>query len=169
MTGRSRLGLSVLIASAFGFTLMDACRPAGVSPSESNAVKDSLRGIVSIVGTSFDKKTMLQMPGQSIELVSDSLVGRALTRVAGLRVLVVGSMASSRTINVINFVALRAGADSVIDGRLMRSGGGLALQNAQGIHILGNPPAAFAKMVGARIWVGGPLDKGPNTYGVIAP
>ncbi len=161
------LGWSVLFVSTIGLTVMDACRPAGVSPSEANTAKDSLRGIVSIVGTSFDKKTVLQLPKQSIELVSDSLVGRALTNVAGMRVLVVGSMAGPRTINVVSFVALRAGADSVVDGTLIRSGGGLALQNAQGIHVLANPPVAFAKMVGSRIWVGGPLNKGPNTYGVI--
>ncbi len=163
------LGWSVLLVSTLGFTAMDACRPAGVSPSAANTAKDSLRGVVSIVGTSFEKETVLQLPAQSIELVSDSSVGRALTHVAGMRVLVIGRMASSRKINVASFVALRAGADSVVDGRLMRSGGRLALQNAQGIHVLGNPPTAFANMVGARIWVAGPLDKGPNTYGVIAP
>jgi len=34
---------------------------------------------------------------------------------------------------------------------------------------LGNPPAALRNMIGARVWIGGPLDSGPNVYGLITP
>ena len=57
----------------------------------------------------------------------------------------------------------------VIDGIVLRDGTRLALQGSHGRVNLGNPPTALRAMVGARVWVGGPLDTGPNTYGVIVP
>ena len=146
-----------------------ACRPAGAPQSGVKTAKDTLRGEISIVGTSFEKQTVLKVPTQSVELTSDSLIGAALTRVAGLTVLVAGNMANSRTMNVVSFVALRAGADSVIDGVVVRSGNGLALKNAQGTHALGNPPRSFSQMVGSRIWIAGQFGKGTTIYGVIVP
>jgi hypothetical protein len=32
---------------------------------------------------------------------------------------------------------------------------------------LGNPPAALRDLVGARVWITGPTETGPNPYGVI--
>jgi len=34
---------------------------------------------------------------------------------------------------------------------------------------LGNPPAGLRALIGARVWIGGSLNTGPNTYGVIVP
>ena len=70
---------------------------------------------------------------------------------------------------VATFEALRVDGAPVADGVLLRDGEHLALRTQHGRLVLGNPPAAFDTLIGARVWVGGPLDKGPNTYGVIAP
>ena len=152
-----------------GFIAVTMCRPASVPQSTVETAKDTLRGEISIVGTSFEKRTVLKLPTQSVELTADSLVGNALTRVPGLTVLVAGNMTSSRVMNVVSFVALRANADSVLDGVVVRSGNGFALKNAQGTHALGYPPRSFSEMVGARIWIAGQFGKGPTIYGVIVP
>jgi hypothetical protein len=158
---------SVIGAWMLGFIAVTMCRPASVPQAKVEMARDTLRGEISIVGTSFEKRTVLKLPTQSVELTADSLVGDALTRVAGLTLLVAGNMTSPRVMNVVSFVVLRAGVDTVLDGVVVRVGNGFALKNAQGTHAIGNPLRSFSEMVGARIWIAGQFGKGPTIYGVI--
>ena len=34
---------------------------------------------------------------------------------------------------------------------------------------IGNPATALCNLIAARVWIGGPLDSVPNTFGVIVP
>ena len=73
------------------------------------------------------------------------------------------------TFLVASFTVQRVEGTPVVDGVITRDGEHLVLLTATRRIRLGNPPAAFQGMIGARVWVGGPLDTGPNTYGVIRP
>jgi hypothetical protein len=57
----------------------------------------------------------------------------------------------------------------VIDGVVREDEGKLSIETPEGRVALGNPPARLRNLVGARIWIGGPLATGPNQFGVIAP
>ena len=86
----------------------------------------------------------------------------------GVDVLVIGRRSPS-SFRVEHFTALNVAGSPVVDGVLRSDGGRLALETTRGAILLGNPPSALRGMIGARIWIGGPLDTGPNTYGVIVP
>ena len=92
----------------------------------------------------------------------------ALTRLGGVEVLAIGQR-NENQFRVERFTALSVGGAPVVDGVLRNENGTLLLETTQGRVVLGNPPAALRRLVAARVWIGGPLDRGPNTYGVIAP
>jgi hypothetical protein len=85
-----------------------------------------------------------------------------------IEVLVTGKRAGKR-FQVERFRALSVSGSPVVDGVLRSEGGQLMLETSNGRIRLGNPPDALRNMIAARVWIGGPLDKGPNVYGVIAP
>lgn len=91
-----------------------------------------------------------------------------LARMGGIEVLVVGRQ-TSIVFEVDHFMALSVAGLPVVDGVLRNDDGRLVLETTRGRVALGNPPSALRGMIGARVWVGGPLEKGPNSYGVIAP
>jgi len=86
----------------------------------------------------------------------------------GVEVLVVGTRSGGQ-FRVDHFTALSVDGSPVVDGLLRDGGNGLKLETTNGIISLGNPPAALRNLIGARVWIGGPLDTGPNSYGVISP
>lgn len=86
----------------------------------------------------------------------------------GVEVLVVG-MRTPSAFRVERVRALSVAGSPVVDGVVKNVGGRLVLETANGPIPLGNPPPALQNMIGARVWISGPLDRGPNSYGVIAP
>jgi hypothetical protein len=81
---------------------------------------------------------------------------------------VVGKRAP-RMFRVRHFTALRVKGSPVADGIIKTDGDKLVLETNHGRIPLRNPPEALRSMVAARVWIAGPLDKGPNSYGLIAP
>lgn len=67
------------------------------------------------------------------------------------------------------FTALSVDGKPVVDGIIVAQSGGLFLNTLTGMRAVGNPPAKLREMVSARVWIGGPMDTGPNNYGVIVP
>lgn len=129
---------------------------------------DSLLGVVSIIGTSFEQQLVLRSGNTTTYLSAVTADSAALSRLGGVEILVVGKWAS-KMFRVERFSAVSVNGSPVADGVLQNEGGRLVLETAHGRIPLGNPPTALRGMVAARIWIAGPFDTGPNSYGLIAP
>ena len=164
MSGRLIAGLCAALAGA----AMTDCHPPAQS-SASLAAPDSLKGIVSVTGTGFEQRLVLRSQGNHVTALSAAAEdSAALSRLGGVEVLAVGQR-SENQFRVERFTALSVAGAPVVDGILRDDNGTLMLETTRGRIVLGNPPAALRSLVAARVWIGGALDRGPNTYGVIAP
>jgi hypothetical protein len=158
-------GLGIIIG--LFVTLAMTCQRSAL-PAGAGVAPDSLTGIVSITGTAFEQQIVLRSGNTATVLSAAGPDSTALSRLGGIEVLIVGSR-SPRVFRVERFAALSVAGIPVVDGVLKRDGDGLVLETSSGRLRLGNPPAALRGMIDARVWIGGPLDRGPNTYGVIVP
>lgn len=166
MTTRYFLSFTLFVGA---LVASSACGPRRAVPKGIPTVaSDSIVGIVSIVGTTFEQRVVLRTRNQTVTLVASSPDSAALSHVGGTEIMVRGH-SDSGMFRVENFVVVRVDGAPVFDGVLTRDGERLALETATGRVLLGNPPTAFRVMFGARVWVGGPLDTGPNTFGIIVP
>jgi hypothetical protein len=148
-------------------TLAMSCQPPRHT-SAAGAGADSLTGIVSITGTGFEQRIVLRS-GDSVTYLSAATPdSAALSRIGGVEVRVTGRRTPS-LFRVEHFTALSVAGAPVTDGVLRNDGGRLVLETVHGRIPLGNPPAALRSLVDARVWIGGPLDRGPNSYGLIVP
>jgi len=129
---------------------------------------DSLTGIVSVTGTAFEQHLVLRSGNTVTPLSAATADSAALSRLGGVEVLVIGTR-SPNLFRVERFMAVNVAGSPVVDGIIRNDDGRLVLETSRGPIALGNPPTALRSMIGARLWIGGPLDKGPNTYGVIVP
>ena len=149
-------------------TVAMACHHAPRTPPV--AIKpDSVAGIVSITGTAFEQHIVLRSGQVVIPLSAATSDSAALSRMGGVQVDVVGTWGPNLSFRVESFTAEYVAGSPVVDGFVRKEGDRLALETTHGTIPLGNPPTALRSMIGARVWIGGPLDKGPNTYGVIVP
>jgi hypothetical protein len=132
------------------------------------ASADSLTGIVSVTGTSFEQQLVLRIGTRAVTLLATSMDSASLVRVAGTEVVAYGRAADSR-FRVDSFTVRSVDGAAVADGTLQRAGGRLGLQTSTALLTLGNPPSALDSLVGARVWIAGSLATGPNVYGIISP
>jgi hypothetical protein len=139
------------------------------TPKPSVAIEaDSLWGIVSITGTSFEQQLVLRSGTTATLLSAAASDSAALSRLGGVEVLVVGRKDGNR-FRVEHLTALSVAGSPVVDGIVRNYGDRLVLETARGPLPLGNPPSGLRALNGARVWIGGPLNTGPNTFGVIIP
>jgi hypothetical protein len=139
------------------------------APKPSVAIQaDSVTGIVSITGTSFEQKIVLRSGTTATMLSAAAADSAALSRLGGVEVLVIGRRDGNR-FRVEHLTALSVAGSPVVDGVVRNYGDRLVLETARGPLPLGNPPSGLRALAGARVWIGGPLNTGPNTYGVIVP
>jgi hypothetical protein len=139
------------------------------APKPSVAIQaDSVTGIVSITGTSFEQKIVLRSGTTATVLSAAAPDSAALSRLGGVEVLVVGRKDGNR-FRVEHLTALSVAGSPVVDGIVRIYGDRVVVETARGPLPLGNPPSGLRALVGARVWIGGPLNTGPNTYGVIVP
>lgn len=164
MSTRAFLVLSI---TATFMALSMSCHPA-VHGSSAATAPDSLTGIVSITGTSFEQRLVLRSGNTTTILSATPADSASLSRLGGVEVMVVGQR-DDQTFRVEYFRARSVGGSPVVDGVLRNDGGRLLLETATSRIPLGNPPTALRTLVGARVWIAGPLDSGPNSYGVIVP
>lgn len=164
MIARAAIVLGVI---APFMTVAVSCHPPAHNSSAAT-VPDSLTGIVSITGTAFEQQLVLRSGNATIYLSAATSDSAALSRMGGIEVLVIGKR-TPNLFRVEHFTALSVAGSPVVDGVLRNDGGQLLLETNHGRISLGNPPAALRSMIGARIWIGGSLDRGPNIYGVIIP
>jgi hypothetical protein len=156
-----------LALAAFA-TLGAACHRNNAA-QQSAASGSVLHGVVSVTGTSFEQQIVLQAPNRNTRLVPATAAdSAALVRLGGVEIAARGTIDGS-TLRVASFTALSASGASVVDGIVRVDGRTIALETSTGRVTLGNPPSALLQMNGARVWVSGPIDKGPNSYGIIVP
>ncbi|MFI5312010.1 MAG: hypothetical protein ACHQQ3_12295 [Gemmatimonadales bacterium] len=160
---RERVLLLVALSAAAGCNHRAAQRGAATA-----ATADTLSGVIAVTGTSFAQRLVLRHGNSAIALLAEPSDSAALSRLGGVEVQVLGK-AEGSGFRAASFMATRVEGAPVVDGVLRRDGDHLVLETARGRIALGNPPAAFRSMLGARVWVAGPLDAGPNSYGVIVP
>jgi hypothetical protein len=169
-TVNQRQRVSTLVAAA----MMLGChhrvgRNDTSAASTSNATsRDSLIGVVALVGTSLENRLVLRTTNQETVLWPNAADSAALVRAAGTNVRdevrrrPPDFQSSSSPCPVSRLTWLRTASCSATEARSCcsretESGG------------LGNPPKTFDALIGARLWVGGPLDTGPNDYGILVP
>jgi hypothetical protein len=139
------------------------------APKPSVAIEtDSVTGIVSITGTSFERQIVLRSGTTATLLSASAPDSAALSRLGGVEVLVVGRRNGNR-FRVEHLTAVSVAGSPVVDGVVRNYGDRVIVETTRGPLPLGNPPSGLRALNGARVWIGGPLDKGPNTYGVIVP
>jgi len=150
-----------------------ACAP-GAPPSADNeapvatASADTLRGTVEVVGSE---------PGTSVVLTDGrggavTLEGerQVLLALQALEVTVHGRMMEGPRRFHVERVAVRsANGVAAVDGVIAREAGRAVLVTGDGRRLpVPHLPAQLAAKVGARVWLAGPLDRHPDTFGVIA-
>jgi hypothetical protein len=139
------------------------------APKPSVAIEaDSLTGIVSITGTSFQQQIVLRSGTTATSLAAAASDSAALSRLGGVEVLVVGRKSGTH-FRVEHFTAQSVAGSPVVDGIVRSYGDRVVVETTRGPLPLGNPPPGLRALSGARVWVGGPLNTGPNTYGMIVP
>lgn len=68
-----------------------------------------------------------------------------------------------------DFTVVSADGQPALDGVLEQEGSTLYLRTADRRLPLGNPPDDLRGLVGARVWLTGVPERGPNAFGVITP
>lgn len=141
--------------------------PAAGSASTLAAAADSLRGTVEVVGSEPGTSVALLMEGgaRAVTLEGERPL---LDRLAGLEVAVWGSLIR-RGVFRVDRVAVRAsGGVAAVDGVLARAGGGWVLVTDDGRRLpVAHLPEVLRAKAGARVWLAGPLDRPPDSSGVI--
>jgi len=145
--------------------IVAAChRTPGTAP-------EAARGIVKIIGTSRDDALILQRSTADsaiVQLHAEAVESAALRQVVGTLVAVRGQFTARDTLDVSSFRVVSVDGQNVIDGVLRQTKAGLTIcPSSETCVALGNPPGALRSLVGARIWIGGPVTTGPNTFGVV--
>jgi hypothetical protein len=158
-----------LVTATYLVTSVPACRSFATSATTTSAATDSLEGIIAIVGTNFEHRVVLRTPAREFGLSASREDSASLARLAGLTVRVRGHASTRDIMSVTGFTALRAGDAAVEDGILVESSGRLMLQTNSATRVIGNPPSRLWELKSARVWIGGPLDIGPNIFGIITP
>jgi hypothetical protein len=149
-----------------------AAQPTSAAASKTAAAapaSDSIRGTVSVTGTSFEKHVMVAEPGTHRRLEIIGPLATTIGRVAGTEVTVSGSLSGAQ-LEAKQFVVRVADGKPAIDGMLKTEGGSLFIVAADGMRtrIVAPPPPLVGKD-GARVWITGDPAKGIASFGIIDP
>lgn len=130
---------------------------------------DSIAGAVAVTGTASEQQIVLRTVGGVVRLqAATALDSTALVHLSGVEIVAHGT-AVGAFFRVSDLTARRVDGQPVRDGVLRRVGSGLVLDTKTETLAIEKPPSVFWSMVGARIWIGGSLQTGPTTFGVIVP
>ncbi|HVG45797.1 MAG TPA: hypothetical protein VM890_13745 [Longimicrobium sp.] len=128
---------------------------------------DTLRGTIEVVGSEPATSVALLLDGgaRAVRLDGERPL---LDRLAGLEVAVWGSPVRAGVFRVERVAVRASGGVAAVDGVLAREGAGWVLATEDGRRLpIARLPETLRGMAGARIWLAGPLDRPPNSSGVI--
>lgn len=145
-----------------------AASPA--APSTARAGADTARGTITVVGVQPATDVVLQPAAGGPSLILSTDEQESLNRVSGLDVWVEGTRVGSTHFVVSRFAVRSADGIAAADGVLTGEDGRVLLVTADGRRLpLAQPTAALRNQIGARVWISGPLDRAPVSFGIITP
>lgn len=109
--------------------------------------------------------TVVQEPGGRTTTITGPLA-REIGRASGADVWVAGTR-KGREVEAAAYVVRTVDGQAVADGVLARDGERLVLVTPQGRRPIAKPLQALRGMIGARVWLVGPLDGTISSYGVL--
>lgn len=156
-------------ATVPGPPAVNAAPPSGAPRPPGSPGIDTVRGIISVVGTDRDHRVTIARPagGKHIEVTGPlaALVGH----LAGADLWVAGTLAGT-AIEATRFVVRTVDGAAAIDGTLKTEGSILYIVMSDGSRkeIVAPPPPLVGRD-GARVWITGDPARGVQAFGVITP
>ena len=143
-----------------------ACAPGAPPSADARAAADTLRGRVEVVGSEPGTSiALMDARGGAVTLEGERAV---LLQLAALEVMVRGRPDGPRTFRVERVSVRAADGVAAVDGILARDGARDVLVLEDGRRVpLAFTPVALRGKYGARVWLAGPLDRAPDTFGII--
>jgi hypothetical protein len=127
-----------------------------------------IHGMLAFTGAGGAQQITLRTGNGPVHLLSSRADSLALERVDGAEIAARG-IEDHGALRLERFTVVSVDGEPVIDGKVRADGPLFVLETSNGRVRLGNPPTVFKTLVGARVWVAGKVDTGPNRYGVIVP
>ena len=142
-----------------------AQRLAGADNGDGGSRRDSLRGIVTLIGAEPARVVVLRADG--IDVTLSGMAATGLHRIAGTEVVVRGVQVTPRDIVVRDYFVRASGGVPAWDGTL-EDGGELRLSDGTGRQRLPSVPGPLRGLVGTRVWVAfKPGSTTADSYGII--
>jgi hypothetical protein len=130
------------------------------------AAADTVRGVVRNTGAEPATSIVLDAGAAGVVVVSGERA--VLEQLAGMEVTVWGARLPPNRFEVARVAVRAVGGVAAIDGVLERDDDGYVLRTAGGARLaVPHLPPDLRSRVGARVWLAGPLDRAPDSYGVI--
>jgi hypothetical protein len=142
---------------------------------------DSVRGALTLVGNDPISVLLLTPSAGAIReplALSGPTQADALRHAIGLEIVAYGSLTGARSATVVprgaptfdvqRFLVRSADGVSATDGVLVAADTGFALRLSDGRDVpVAALPTSLRRMLGARVWLAGPLSAPPQAYGVL--
>jgi len=146
-------------------------KAAGLTPVPPAAADrvDTVRGIVSVVGTDNDRHVTIARPGGGKRIEVTGPMAGLIGRVGGANVSVWG-VSSGNAIEAARFIVNTVDGMLALDGVLKTEGAALYLVMTDGRRTrIVSPPPPLMGRDGARVWITGDPSRGVAAFGFIDP
>jgi hypothetical protein len=140
-----------------------ANRLAGIAEGLNSAGGDTIRGIITLIGSDPAKQTVLRTRDGRTTIALSGMVTTGMSQLEGLDLLVRGVRVSPRDIVVASYVVRAADGVPAFDGILNNSDGAwsLTLTEDGSRKRLPSVPSALRERAGQRVWIA--MQPGANT------
>lgn len=130
---------------------------------------DSVRGIVSVVGTERERRVTIARPGGGKRVEITGPLAALIGHVAGADVWVAGTP-SGTSLEATRFIVRTVDGAPALDGTLKTEGPALYLVTTDGTRTrIVAPPPPLLGHDGARVWITGDPSRGVDSFGFIDP
>lgn len=143
--------------------------PTSAKATSPAAKPDSVRGTVSVTGTSFEKHVMIAERGTQRRIEVTGALASMIGHVAGTDIVASGQRSGTR-LEATRFVVRTVDGKTAIDGILRTENGALLIVTADGsrVKIVAPPPPLLGRD-GARVWITGDPARSVASFGFIDP